>query len=120
MTTILIVDDSETERQNLHKLLQAKQYNVVVAKSAEEGLAAARQHKPDVVLMDVVMPGMNGFQATRLLSKDEATANIPIVVISSKDQETDRIWAQRQGACNYLVKPVNKDDLYQVLANILS
>ncbi len=119
MATILIVDDSETERQHLIKLLQAKHHQVVVAKSAEEGIAAARETKPDVILMDVVMPGMNGFQATRLLSKDSATANIPVVVISSKDQETDRIWAERQGACNYLVKPVNKDDLYQVLVDIL-
>lgn len=119
MATILVVDDSETERQYLTKLLQAKDFNVVVANNAEDGVDAVRNIKPDVVLMDVVMPGMNGFQATRLLTKDAQTSNIPVIVISTKDQETDRIWAERQGARDYLVKPVRKEDLYQALVKIL-
>lgn len=119
MAKILIIDDSETERQHLSKLLLAVGHEVNLATNAEEGVERARELMPDLILMDVVMPGMNGFQATRLLSKDAATAKIPIIVASTKDQATDRIWAQRQGARDYLVKPVRKEELYQSLKNIL-
>jgi twitching motility two-component system response regulator PilH len=120
MAKILIVDDSETERQHLSKLLLAKDHQLSIAHNAEEGLAMARDLLPDLILMDVVMPGLNGFQATRQLSKDPDTAHIPIIIVSTKDQQTDQIWAQRQGAKAYLVKPVKKELLYAELEKLLS
>lgn len=119
MAKILIVDDSETERQHLSKLLHAKGHEILIAHDAEQGMQMARDAFPDLILMDVVMPGLNGFQATRQLSRDAITAHIPIIVVSTKDQATDQIWAQRQGAKGYLVKPVNKDQLYAHLDTLL-
>jgi twitching motility two-component system response regulator PilH len=111
MANVLIIDDSETERQYLSKILLAEGHNIEFAHNAEDGIERVRELKPDLVLMDVMMPKMNGFQATRILTKDAATSKIPNIVVSTKDQETDRIWAHRQGACDYLVKPVPKADL---------
>ena len=96
--TILVVDDSPTDRQHLTDLLTKAGYKVTGAASAEEALAKVKQAKPDLVLMDVVMPGQNGFQATRALSTDEATKHIPIIICSTKGQETDKVWGMRQGA----------------------
>lgn len=84
---------------------------VIEATSGEAAISRIKTEKPDCVIMDVVMPGVNGFQATRTLSKDPATANIPVLVVSSKNQETDRVWALRQGAKDYIVKPVKESDL---------
>jgi twitching motility two-component system response regulator PilH len=108
---ILIVDDSPTDRQYLADMLAKSGYKVSSAASAEEALAKVKQVKPDLVLMDVVMPGQNGFQATRTLSNDEATKNIPIIICSTKGQETDKVWGMRQGAKDYIVKPVKQADL---------
>jgi twitching motility two-component system response regulator PilH len=108
---ILIVDDSATDRQYLSDLLAKNGYQVVTAQSAEEALAKARQLRPDLVLMDVVMPGQNGFQATRTLSKDEATKQIPIIICTSKGQDTDKAWGMKQGARDYVVKPVSGPEL---------
>jgi twitching motility two-component system response regulator PilH len=119
MAKILIVDDSKTERQHLSKLLEVYNHQLIIAHNAEQGLDLARSELPDLILLDVVMPGLNGFQATRQLSKDSHTAHIPIIIVSTKDQETDRIWAQRQGARGYLVKPVKKDLLYAELDKLL-
>ncbi len=119
MARILIVDDSETERQYMSKLLLLKGHELIIAQDAEEGVVMARGELPDLILMDVVMPGMNGFQATRLLSKDPATSKIPIIIVSTKDQQTDQIWAQRQGAKAYLVKPVKKELLFAALEKLL-
>jgi len=104
--TILVVDDSPTDRQHLTDLLAKNGYKVSAAASAEEAIAKAKQTKPDLVLMDVVMPGENGFQATRALSSDEATKHIPIIICSTKGQETDKVWGLRQGAKDYIVKPI--------------
>lgn len=104
---ILIVDDSATERHWLVELLSSNGYRVSTAESGEEGIAKARAEMPDLILMDVVMPGLNGYQATRTLTRDAATKDIPIIVCTSKGQETDRIWGLRQGALDYLVKPVD-------------
>ena len=109
--SILIVDDSATDRQYLSDLLAKNGYKVSTAQSADEALAKAKQLRPDLVLMDVVMPGQNGFQATRTLSKDEATRQIPIIICSSKGQETDRAWGIKQGARDYIVKPVSGPEL---------
>ena len=109
--SILVVDDSPTDRQHLSELLSKSGYKVPLAESAEDALAKVKQLRPDLVLMDVVMPGQNGFQATRTLTKDEATKHIPVILCTSKSQETDRVWGMRQGARDYVVKPVSPADL---------
>jgi twitching motility two-component system response regulator PilH len=109
--SILIVDDSATDRQYLSDLLAKNGYEVSTAQSADEALAKAKQLRPDLVLMDVVMPGQNGFQATRTLSKDEATKRIPVIICTSKGQETDKAWGMKQGARDYIVKPVSGPEL---------
>ena len=108
---VLVVDDSPTDRQHLTEILSKGGYTVSTAASAEEGIAKVKQTKPDLVLMDVVLPGHNGYQATRELSKDEATKNIPVILCTSKNQETDKVWGMRQGARDYVVKPVDADEL---------
>lgn len=109
--SILIVDDSATDRQYLSDLLAKNGYKVSTAQSADEALVKAKQLRPDLVLMDVVMPGQNGFQATRTLSRDEATKQIPIIICTSKGQETDKAWGIKQGARDYIVKPVSGPEL---------
>ncbi len=109
MATILLVEDSPTEAYVIADILARHGYQTLTAATGEEGINMARNHKPDLILMDVVMPGLNGFQTTRKLAKDEQTAHIPVIVVSSKDQDTDRIWAIRQGARDYIVKPVKED-----------
>jgi twitching motility two-component system response regulator PilH len=111
MALVLVVDDSPTEQHIFCKALERHGYDTVVASDGEEAIETALQMRPDVIVMDVVMPGMNGFQATRRLSKNSATANIPVVIVSTKGQETDRIWGLRQGATHYLVKPVESGEL---------
>ncbi len=113
---ILVVDDSPTERHVMKTLLTGGGYEVITAESGEEAIAKARSELPDLVLMDIVMPGLNGYQATRTLSRDQVTRNIPIIVCTTKGQETDRIWGLRQGAQDYLVKPVNGQELLAKIA----
>lgn len=113
---VLVVDDSPTERHYMVDLLTKNGYQVITAESGEEGIAKAKAEHPDLVLMDVVMPGLNGYQATRTITRDEATKDIPVIVCTSKGQETDRIWGLRQGAHDYLVKPVNGEELLKKIA----
>ena len=113
---ILVVDVSPTERHVLVDLLTKNGYQVITAESGEEGVEKAKKELPDLVLMDVVMPGLNGYQATRTLTREESTKNIPIIVCTSKGQETDKIWGLRQGAQDYLVKPINGDELLAKIA----
>jgi twitching motility two-component system response regulator PilH len=113
---ILIVDDSPTERHFLGELLTKNGFQVMTLESGEEAVARVKELMPDLILMDVVMPGLNGFQATRTISKDDATAHIPIIMCTSKGQETDIVWGKRQGARGYVVKPVNPDELLQQIA----
>lgn len=108
---ILIVDDSPTERAYLEGVLTKAGFTVSLAISGEEGVERAKSEKPDLILMDVVMPGLNGFQATRAISRDEVTKHIPVFICTTKDQETDKIWGLRQGAKDYLVKPVSAAEL---------
>lgn len=115
MALVLIVDDSPTEQHIFSKALQSRGYETVVASDGEEAIATAEQVQPEVIVMDVVMPGMNGFQATRKLSRNPATKEIPIVIVSGKGQETDRIWGLRQGAAQYLVKPVQEEQLAEAV-----
>jgi twitching motility two-component system response regulator PilH len=116
ITKILVVDDSPTDRQYLSDMLAKNGYTVTTAESAEDTIAKLKQSRPDLVLMDVVMPGQNGFQATRALSKDESTKNIPVILCSSKSQDTDKVWGLRQGARDYIVKPVKAADLLAKIA----
>ncbi len=111
MALVLVVDDSPTEQHIFCKVLERHGYDTAVASDGEEAIETALQMRPEVIVMDVVMPGMNGFQATRRLSKNPVTAGIPVVIVSTKGQETDRIWGLRQGASQYLVKPVESDEL---------
>ncbi len=111
MARILIVDDSPTEIHVLRSMLNKEGYEIFTAQSGEEAINTAKTEKPDLVLMDVVMPGINGFQATRELSKTPETAHIPVIIITTKDQQTDKVWATRQGAKAYLVKPVKENEL---------
>ena len=111
MALIMIVDDSPTEVHVMKTALEKHGYETISATDGDECINLARQIMPDLILMDVVMPGINGFQATRTLTKDPQTKQIPVVMISSKNQETDKIWGMRQGAADYLTKPVTEADL---------
>lgn len=119
MAKILVVDDSQTELHVLKTMLEKDGHEVITAEGGEQGVQAAKAAAPNLILMDVVMPGLNGFQATRELSREPSTANIPVVIITTKNQETDRVWAARQGAKAYIVKPVKEKDLLEaVKANL--
>jgi len=113
---ILVVDDSPTERHVMVELLTKNGYQVVTAESGEEGVTKAKAEKPDLIIMDVVMPGLNGYQATRTLTRDDDTKNIPVLMCTSKGQETDKIWGLRQGAVDYLVMPLNPEELLKRVA----
>jgi twitching motility two-component system response regulator PilH len=117
---ILVIDDSMTDFLYVKNILIKSGYQVSHALSGQEGIDLARDMQPDCILMDVVMPEMNGFQATRALSRDVKTADIPVVMLSSKSQKTDFVWAQRQGAKDYLVKPASPKALLGKLKNILA
>ena len=113
---ILVIDDSPTERHVLVELLTKNGYQVVTAENGEEGIEKAKEELPDLILMDVVMPGLNGYQATRTLTRDEKTKHIPVIVCTSKSQETDKIWGLRQGAQDYMSKPINGEELLAKIA----
>lgn len=119
MTHVLIIDDSPTEVHVFKTMLEKNDIKVSVATNGEEGIVLAKEIKPDLILMDVVMPGKNGFQATRDLSRDQATSNIPVIIITTKDQETDKIWGMRQGATDYIVKPAIESDLLERINSAL-
>ncbi len=119
MARVLIVDDSPTETYKMSSILSKHGYEILTAETGEQGVAAAKKELPDVVLMDVVMPGLNGFQATRQLSKDTATSHIPVIIVTTKDQETDRVWGLRQGAKDYVTKPVAEADLLAKIKAVL-
>jgi len=112
---ILVVDDSPTDRQYMLETLAKKGFQVVTAESGEDAIVKAKAELPDLILMDVVMPGLNGYQATRQITRDDATKHIPVIMCTSKGADTDKIWGMRQGANDYLVKPV---DAAQLLAKI--
>jgi twitching motility two-component system response regulator PilH len=117
--TVLVVDDSPTETRILSNTLIKAGYRVETATNGEEGVEAARRLRPDVILMDVIMPILNGFQATRILRGDAETADIPIIMVTTKDMKTDRTWGLRQGANDYLVKPVDRQLLLERIRILL-
>jgi twitching motility two-component system response regulator PilH len=113
---IMVVDDSATERHVLGELLTKQGFQVTFVEDGETAVAKSKTELPDLILMDVVMPGMNGFQATRAITQDQATKHIPVFIVTTKGQETDKVWGTRQGARDYLVKPVNGADLMAKIA----
>jgi twitching motility two-component system response regulator PilH len=119
VANILIIDDSPTDVRVFTTLLERAGHAVQSVGNAEEGIERVRAEQPDLVIMDVIMPGMNGFQATRTLSRDPATAGVPIVMISTKSMETDRVWGLRQGAKAFITKPVNEKDLLACINDLL-
>jgi len=120
MSTILIIDDSPTELHLFQNMLEKNGFDTLVADNGEEGIRKAMLSRPDCILMDVVMPGMNGFQATRKLSQDPTTTKIPVIIITTKAQETDKIWGMRQGAVEYIVKPVAEKQLVHMINTVMA
>ncbi len=115
---ILVVDDSPTDRFFLSDVLAKKGYTVITAENGQEAMTKVKAERPDLVVLDVVMPGQNGFQVTRALSRDPDTQDIPVILCTSKSNETDRIWGMRQGARSYLVKPVKPEELLARVADL--
>ncbi len=119
MARILIVDDSPSQLEGLKRMVEKLGHAASTAADGAAGVEAARRDRPDLVLMDVVMPNLNGFQATRALAKDPDTAHIPVILVTTKDQETDKVWGLRQGAKAYVTKPVSEQDLAAALKQVL-
>ena len=119
MARILLIEDSPTDVAVLSQLLQRNGHEVLTSGSAEDGIEVCKRELPDLVLMDVVLPGMNGFQATRALSRDHGTRAIPVLIVSTKGMETDQAWGMRQGAKGYLVKPPKEDVLIGEIRRLL-
>ena len=119
MAHILVVDDSPTETHIISTALEKQGHRISVAVDGKDGVEKATQIIPDLILMDVVMPELNGFQATRQLTKQPSTANIPVIMVTTKDQKTDRMWAERQGAKGYITKPFVEDELIQEVNRLL-
>ncbi|MFQ5982311.1 MAG: PleD family two-component system response regulator [Woeseiaceae bacterium] len=120
MAVVLIVDDSPTELHLFQNMLEKSGFETLVADSGEDGIRQAQTSRPDCILMDIIMPGMNGFQATRKLTQDPGTAQIPVIMVTTKDQETDKIWGMRQGAVEYLVKPVTEKQLVSKINTVMA
>jgi twitching motility two-component system response regulator PilH len=114
---ILLVDDSKTELHHLSEMLSSRGYTVRTAENGEEAMRRLGEEKPDLILMDVVMPGQNGFQLTRTITRNERFSDVPVIMCTSKNQETDKVWGRRQGARGYLVKPVNADELIATITH---
>ena len=120
MKKVLVIDDSPTEIFQFKDMLEELGYEVITAGNGKEGVAIAAKEQPDCVLMDIVMPDMNGFQATRQICRGETTSHIPVIIVSSKDQETDKVWGERQGAKGYVTKPVSGPELLSVMKSVMS
>ncbi len=119
MATILIADDSQTQLKSLVNMLTKNGHTTITAEDGDSAVMIAREQHPDLILMDVVMPGLNGFQATRHITKTEGTKHIPVIMLSSKDQETDKVWAERQGASAYIIKPAKEKELIAMINKFL-
>lgn len=120
MARILVVDDSPTQLANLVRLLEANGHATVTADNGMKGVEMAEKEQPDLILMDVVMPELNGFQATRKITKNPKTEHIPVVLVTTKDQETDKVWGERQGASGYITKPPNEQELLSKINELLA
>jgi twitching motility two-component system response regulator PilH len=113
---ILIVEDSASERQSLLENLSRHGFQCILAENGADAVAKSKSERPDLILMDVVMPGMNGYEATRAITRDEATRGIPVILCTGKDQESDRLWGIRQGARDYVTKPIDHEALFDKIA----
>ena len=119
MARILIVDDSPSQLSGNRRIVEKLGHQALTAEDGQAGVDAATRELPDLVLMDVVMPNLNGFQATRSIARNEATRHIPVILITTKNQETDRVWGMRQGARGYLTKPFSEKELAAAIAGLL-
>jgi len=119
MAKVLIVDDSPAQVLSLKELIEGWGHETLTAADGARDVEIACEDHPDVILMDVVMPGMNGFQVTRKLSKNQHTKGIPVIFISNRNGEADRVWGMRQGAIAYITKPVNSDDLLSAISDAI-
>ena len=119
MARILIVDDSPSQLVSLKRIVEKLGHQTITAEDGAAGVEVAKREGPDLILMDVVMPNLNGFQATRTIAKDTKTSHIPIILVTTKDQETDRVWGMRQGAKAYVTKPVNEGELADTIGKLL-
>ena len=119
MARILIVDDSPSQLLGMKRIVEKLDHEIVTAEDGASGVEVAKSTMPDLILMDVVMPNLNGFQATRAISKEPSTANIPVVLVTTKDQETDKVWGMRQGAKAYITKPFTEAQLIEVINSLL-
>jgi twitching motility two-component system response regulator PilH len=119
MARILIVDDSPSQLLGIKRIVEKLGHETFTAEDGAAGVEAARRELPDLILMDVVMPNLNGFQATRMISKTPETSAIPIVLVTTKDQETDKVWGLRQGARAYVTKPIKEEELIRTLQEFL-
>jgi len=119
MARILIVDDSPSQLLGIKRIVEKLGHEAITAEDGAAGVEVAKQQRPDLILMDVVMPNLNGFQATRTISKNPETAHIPIILVTTKDQETDKVWGMRQGAKAYVTKPIREEDLVNTLNEFL-
>ena len=120
MARILIVDDSPSQLMGIQRIVEKLGHQTLTAEDGAAGVEVAKAELPDLILMDVVMPNLNGFQATRQISKDAKTSHIPVVLVTTKDQETDKVWGMRQGAKAYITKPFNENQLIEVITNLLA
>ena len=120
MAKILIVDDSPSQLLGIQRIVEKLGHESITAEDGAAGVEVAKRELPDMVLMDVVMPNLNGFQATRTLSRDATTKHIPVILVTTKDQDTDRMWGLRQGAKAYLTKPFSEDELAEVIERIFN
>ena len=117
--TILVVDDEPNALFVTSQILKDQSYQVITAENGRDGVSMATENQPDLILMDIVMPDMHGFQAKRKISRATETKHIPVIIVSSKDQETDKVWGERQGAKGYITKPVDKDKLVELISQLL-
>ena len=116
MARILIIDDSPSQLAGIRRIVERLGHETLTAEDGQAGVELARRELPDLILMDVVMPNLNGFQATRSITRDPATSHIPVILVTTKDQQTDRVWGMRQGARGYLTKPFSDQELMDAIA----
>jgi twitching motility two-component system response regulator PilH len=119
MARILIVDDSPSQLMGIRRIVEKLGHEAFTAEDGAEGVVVAKRELPDLILMDVVMPNLNGFQATRAISREPTTKHIPVILVTTKDQDTDRVWGMRQGAKAYLTKPFSEAELSEVIVRNL-
>ena len=119
MARILIVDDSPSQLMGIRRIVEKLGHDALTAEDGAAGVEAAKREIPDLILMDVVMPNLNGFQATRSISREATTKHIPVILVTTKDQDTDRVWGMRQGAKAYITKPFSESDLAEIITQVI-